>query len=100
MSDDNSPKTRLENLISLYRGGKVSAEHFCAAFEQVYNLELDKTTLTETEAKAFEYVFNKVVWYSPFAEEREQIPNYLGEEDISKAVEVAVQMLGGGAEEK
>jgi hypothetical protein len=38
MNDDNSPKARLENLISLYRGGKVSAEHFCAAFEQIYNL--------------------------------------------------------------
>jgi hypothetical protein len=30
-----------------------------------------------------------VVWFSPYAAERREIPNYLSEEEIAKAVDAA-----------
>jgi hypothetical protein len=57
-------------------------------------MELDKRTLTSLEADAFAALFEQVIWYSPLAEERQQIPNYRSEEEIARAVELAVQRLG------
>jgi hypothetical protein len=38
-------------------------------------MELDKRTLTPVEMDAFSALFEVVIWYSPFPEERKQIPH-------------------------
>jgi hypothetical protein len=89
-----SPRERLHRLIAEVRAGSLDTEAFCSRFETTYNLELDKTTLSNAEGEAFAALFDQVVWYSPFPDERTQIPNYRSEQDIARAVELAVQRLG------
>jgi hypothetical protein len=89
-----SPRLRLRRLVAEFRSGKLDAESFCPRFENTYNLELDKRTLSRDEAEAFAALFEQVIWYSPFPDERRQIPNYRSEEDIARAVELAAQRLG------
>lgn len=72
----------------------LNVESFCQQFEHTYNMELDKGCLAPVEANAFAALFEQVVWYSPFADEVNRIPNYRGVEDIAKAVELVAQQLG------
>jgi hypothetical protein len=88
-----APRLRLHQLIAEFRTGALEAGSFCSQFEHTYNMELDKKTLTSAEAEAFAALFEQVVWYSPFPEERRQIPNYRSEEDIARSVEQAAQRL-------
>lgn len=88
------PRLRLRRLITEFRAGRLDAESFCSQFENTYNMELDKRTLTPDEAEAFAALFEQVIWYSPLPDDRRQIPNYRSEGDIARAVERAVQRLG------
>jgi hypothetical protein len=88
-----SPRDRLHRLIYEFRAGSLDTESFCARFENTYNLELDKGTLAPAEASTLAELFEQVIWYSPFGQERQQIPNYRSDEDITRAVELAVQHL-------
>jgi hypothetical protein len=79
-------RERLLALIAGYLGGTIEVEAFCVAFDEVYNLHLDRTTLPAEEAEAFGRIFERVVWYSPLSDERARIPGYLGPEDIRATV--------------
>jgi hypothetical protein len=87
-------RLRLRRLLAEFRAGVLDTERFCAQFEHTYNLELDKSTLTPDEAVAFGALFEQVVWYSPFREERARIPNYRSEADIARAADAAAHCLG------
>jgi hypothetical protein len=93
-ADDHDARGRLRKLVELLLGESISVKHFCDAFETIYNLELDRSTLTPTEALAFAEIFDRVVWYSPFPEERATIPSYLGEDQIKQTVTKAAVALG------
>jgi hypothetical protein len=93
---NESPRVRLRRLIAEFRAGTLDVESFCPRFEHTYNMELDKRTLSSAEAEAFAALFEQVIWYSPLPDERQQIPNYRSEEEIARAVELAVQRLGEG----
>ena len=93
-----SPRERLHQFIAELRAGLLDTRSFCSRFETTYNLELDKQTLTPVEAEAFAELFEQVVWYSPFPDERAQIPNYRSEADIALAVEHAAQRFVGIAD--
>lgn len=84
---------RLHRLLAEFRAGKLDTETFCAQFERTYNLELDKSALTPAEAAAYGPLFEQVVWYSPFPDERARIPNYRSEADIARAAEAASRCL-------
>lgn len=86
-------RLRLHRLLARFRAGELDTGTFCAQFEQTYNLELDKGTLSTVEADAFGALFERVIWYSPFPEERRQIPNYVGEAEISVSAEQAARKL-------
>lgn len=86
-------RLRLHQLLAEFRAGAIDTGTFCAQFEHTYNMELDKGTLSNSEAQAFGELFERVIWYSPFPEERSQIPNYLGEAEIRQAVEQADRTL-------
>ena len=92
-ADPATAKRRLHDLIRRLKEKKLSVHAFCGQFEHTYNLELDKSELSKTEARAFQALFDKVVWYSPCEEERGEIPNYLGDEEILRAIQDAERVL-------
>lgn len=77
-----TPRDHLQALIEQLLRGDDDVATFCAEFEQAYNLGLDHSSLSESEAREFGALFDVVVWYSPFPEERAEIPNYKSEEDV------------------
>lgn len=94
-NSDRTPRERLYWLLDLFKTEQLDTEAFCREFERTYNLELNKADLISKEASAFAALFDKVIWFSPFPEERTRIPNYLGEEQIQAAVDEALRMLSG-----
>ena len=94
MSSDN--KENLEIISSLLRevsSGKISVQYFCSHYERLFNFKLDKKLLSEYEQKIYNDLFDKVVWYSPFIEERSKIPNYLDESKIIDSVNQLLNLL-------
>jgi hypothetical protein len=67
---------------------------FCKEFERTYNFETDRSTLTDSERAAFSALFDKVVVYSPFPDERAIVPGYQTGEQIREAVREAKRLLG------
>jgi hypothetical protein len=94
-------RERLHRLLDAYARRDIPIADFCSSFETIYNLELDVHELTAPEARAFRAVFERVVWYSPFPEERAAIPNYVGEDEVAASVAEAERILhreGGSAD--
>src|SRR6476661_2100581 len=75
----------LHRLLADYVGGRIDTPLFCSNFEQAFNLYVNRRELTPSENAAFERLFNEVVYFSPFPEERAKIPNYRSEEQIRQA---------------
>jgi hypothetical protein len=92
-ADLATARKRLHDLVRRLREKKLSVRSFCSQFEHIYNLELDKAELSDAEAQAFAALFDKVVWYSPYEDERKEIPNYLGDDEIIQAVRDAETIL-------
>jgi hypothetical protein len=74
--------------------GAISIHEFCEKFETVYNLQLDKSGLPADEARVLKAVFDRIVWYSPFPEDRAKVPHYIGEEEVRSVVAKAAGALG------
>lgn len=96
-ADPSTARKRLHDLLRDVSSGRLSIEAFCSQFETTYNLEIDKRQLTAEEAEAFSMLFEQVVWYSPFPEERAKVPNYKDEKEILDAVSDAERILGRSA---
>jgi hypothetical protein len=95
MSPDDF-RERLYWLLEEFQKGNMGTEVFCGAFSKTYNLEVEKDQLSEGEKVTFRKLFRKVIFYSPFPEERARIANYLGDDEIRAAVEDAVVALRHG----
>jgi hypothetical protein len=80
--------------IKRFRAGKIDVLSFCDEYGKQFNLDLDKSELDPMHRSVLMNLFEKVVWFSPFPEERLQIPNYLGEDAIVAEVERAAEQLG------
>jgi hypothetical protein len=85
----------LRKLLDDFLSGKLKTETFCREVEVAYNDAIDKSALTAVEQPIFERLFRVVVWFSPFPEERAQIPNYRNEEQIHQAALAAEAELRG-----
>lgn len=85
-SDQESARELIFRLLSLRIGDEISHEEFRSRFEQLFNLELEKDEVSSAEHDALAELFDCVVWYSPFVEERQSIPNYVGEDQVDAAV--------------
>lgn len=83
----NDSLQQLRQLVKLAKAGSMPIKDFCEAFERIYNLELDKSSVSPTELKLLLGILDKVVWFSPYPDERKQIPNYLGEDDIRRLLD-------------
>ena len=91
-----APKLRLHRLLHQFRARALGTQDFCTQFEHTYNLELDKSTLSSNEAAAFGPLFEEVIWFSPFPEDRAEYPGYRSEADITRAADLAAYLLGEG----
>jgi hypothetical protein len=74
--------------------GEIEIPVFCVQFESSYNFHTEKAELTSLELNTFDELFEKVVWYSPYPDEREHVPSYLGEVEIETAIRHAASRLG------
>lgn len=90
MSDWSS---KLLRLFEEVRAGVLSIEDFCGNFENIYNFEVDRKSLSGVEVALLNDLFECVIWYSPFPDERREIPNYRNEDDVMAAIDVAAQGL-------
>lgn len=79
----------LHKLLADYLGGDLDTPLFCSNFEQALNFDVERRELTPNEEAAFERLFNEVIYFSPFPDERAAIPNYRSEAQIRQAAEAA-----------
>ncbi len=77
---------RLLKIINLKLGTDIGYDDFRIEYEDAFNFGLDKKAVSSYEFSVFQRLFDKVVWYSPFPEERLKIPNYIGEAEMEAAV--------------
>jgi hypothetical protein len=82
---ESSPLETIRLLLNSLLNNEISVEVFCIEFEKSYNFELRQLHLSDNAHIALESLFNKVVYFSPFPNERQQIPNYLDEQEILTA---------------
>ena len=82
-------RTDIVRLLRQRLGEDISYDDFRVAVEKLYNFRLTPESLPEDELNAIEELFDAVVWYSPFPEERAQIPHYKDEAEVDAAVEKA-----------
>jgi hypothetical protein len=87
----------LHKLLADYLLDRIDTPLFCSNFEQAFNFDVDRRVLTPVESDAFQRLFDQVVYFSPFPEERAQVPNYRSEEQIHEAARVAEVELAGKA---
>jgi len=75
----------LRKLLDDFLHGQLETKTFCGDVIVAYNEAIDDAALTPVEQSIFGALFNEVAWYSPFAEERRETPNYKSEEQIRAA---------------
>jgi|tagenome__1003787_1003787.scaffolds.fasta_scaffold20796692_2 hypothetical protein len=83
----------LHKLLSDYLAGRIDTKLFCDNFETAFNFNVDRRELTPVEETVFGRLFGEVVYFSPFPEERAQIPNYRSEDQIRQAAQAAERQL-------
>jgi hypothetical protein len=83
----------LHKLLSEYLAGTLDVRRFCDNFETAFNFDVHRSSLSLTEKAAFAKLFDVVVYFSPFPEERASVPNYKNEEEIWQAAKDAAASL-------
>jgi hypothetical protein len=81
----------LRKLLDDFLTGKLKTETFCCDVEVAYNDAVDEAALTPSEQPIFEKLFDVVVWYSPFPEERAELPLHLKNEEQIREAALATQ---------
>ena len=84
------------SMIDALERGDVSARAFSSAVEHEWNFGDERATLSVKERAAVQRLFDVVVYYSEFREERERIPIYRNEEDVLMAARACRQILLSG----
>jgi hypothetical protein len=74
------------DLMDRLLSGELTVGDFCAQYEQHFNFDWPDRSL-EAQAELFGKLFEVVVWYSPYPDERRSIPNYTGEPDVMGLVQ-------------
>ena len=84
------------DLIDAIRQGAMSVGDFASAVENEWNFGIERATLSEHERTSLQRLFDVVVYYSPYPEERARIPNYRDENDVMLAAQVCREALLAG----
>lgn len=88
----------LHKLLADYLSGRIDTPLFCSNFEQAFNFDVDRGALTPVENRAFQRLFDEVVYFSPFPEERAEVTNYRSDEQILQAARAAEAELAAEAQ--
>jgi hypothetical protein len=83
----------LNGLLCSFCDGNIDAQTFCRAFEQAFNFEVDRASLSREEEAIFKEIFDEVVFFCPFPDEIRLYPRYRNEAQISAVVNTARQKL-------
>ena len=84
---------RLEDLVNWLLEGHIDVDMFCTGYERAFSESGELKRMSPRERAAHEQLFSKVVWYSPFPDERQAFPRYLGDDDIVEAARAARKLL-------
>lgn len=79
-------------LYTLIRGvteRRIPVDRFCSLYEATYNWDVEEVEMTGLEAEAFARLFDAVVLYSPFPDDRRDYAGYQSEDDIFAAAQDA-----------
>ena len=68
---------------------------FCSSVEREWNFGDERATLSETHQAAVQHLFDVVVFYSPYPDERARILNYRDEQDVLLAAQLCRRSLEG-----
>ena len=97
-SSEFSARARLFSCLDRFLSREITACIFAATFESIYNLEIKKEELNPVEAIELSALFEKVAWYSPFKEDRENIPHYVGDDELYLTAKIAQGRIQGVSE--
>ena len=81
------------SLIDAVQQGSMSVWDFSSSVEREWNFGDDRPTLSETHKAAIQHLFDVVVYYSSYPDERARIPNYRDEQDVLLAAQVCRRSL-------
>lgn len=87
-------REKLVNLMRQVRRKELRIDEFCREYESTWNFELQPGEAGDREAELLKAVFDVVVLFSPYEEERERYPGYKSEAAVLGAVDQALQELG------
>ncbi len=80
---------RLYALLDDLVTGRTTVDRFCSAYETTYNWDVEEVDLTRAEAESFGRLFDAVVLYSPFQDDRRSYSGYRSDHDILVAAKEA-----------
>lgn len=89
----SSASEALYRLITGFLAGQLNTKAFCDSFEATYNSETELAALTPQEQSIFSSLFDELVYYSPFPEERTEIASYRSEAQIQEAARRSLAKL-------
>ena len=79
-----SSKEQLYYLLKHFKTGKYGTESFCNLFTIVFDIDIDKSTLSETELTVFGELEKYTCRFSPLREDIEKYPGTYFDENIIK----------------
>ncbi|HKP75839.1 MAG TPA: hypothetical protein VJT67_09880 [Longimicrobiaceae bacterium] len=88
----STARDKLVALLEEYANGRDTQE-FCSAYEHAFNFEIDQGALPDSELRIFQTVFDEVVLYSPFEDDRAKYPGYRDEQAIRNVVAHALPLV-------
>ena len=84
---ERTDKRHIYYLIDMYLSDKIEESTFCDEFYYSYDLELDRSTLTEEERKAFFELGEVAGRFSEFIEDHKKYPGvYYSKDELRKKV--------------
>ena len=82
-------RAKLARLLDGLISGALTTVEFCDNYERTWNFELKREELAPGEAEIFEALFDVVVLYSPYPEDRKSYPGYKDEGTILRSAKEA-----------
>ncbi len=86
-------RRRLVDLLTGVSNGDLGVSEFCEEFEYCWNFERRSDDLSSLEKGRLKKVFDIVVWYSPYENERERIKGYKDEEAVLSVAKEVLEAL-------
>ncbi len=90
MSEKEITLGEIENLIERFQQHAISTQEFCASFEQIWNFEFDKKSISNAVFGSLDFLFDEVALFCPLPREQWEYPKYRDETEIRAAAAKAL----------